>query len=79
MGLRDRAILETMYSAGLRVSEVVGLDDGDLDFQAGILRVRGKGRRERLSPIGSYALRAIGRWLKVRGKGTRARVKGQKL
>ena len=50
MGLRDRAILETMYSAGLRVSEVVGLDDGDLDFEAGILRVRGKGRRERLSP-----------------------------
>ena len=55
MGLRDRAILETMYSAGLRVSEVVGLDDGDLDFEAGILRVRGKGRRERLAPVGSYA------------------------
>ena len=61
MGLRDRAILETMYSAGLRVSEVVGLDDGDLDFQAGVLRVRGKGRRERLAPIGSYALRALRR------------------
>ena len=59
MGLRDRAILETMYSAGLRVSEVVGLDDGDLDFEAGVLRVRGKGRRERLTPVGSYALRAL--------------------
>ncbi len=58
MGLRDRAILETMYSAGLRVSEVVGLDDGDLDFEAGVLRVRGKGRRERLSPLGSYAAKA---------------------
>ena len=58
MGLRDRAILETMYSAGLRVSEVVGLDDGDLDFEAGVLRVRGKGRRERLAPVGSYAARA---------------------
>ncbi len=63
MGLRDRAILETMYSAGLRVSEVVGLDDGDLDLETGVLRVRGKGRRERLSPVGSYAARALRRWL----------------
>jgi len=66
MGLRDRAILETMYSAGLRVSEVVGLNDGDLDFSAGIVRIRGKGRRERLAPIGSYAAAALKRWLKVR-------------
>ena len=66
MGLRDRAILETMYSAGLRVSEVVGLDDGDLDFDAAILRVRGKGRKERLSPVGTYATRALQRWLDVR-------------
>ena len=66
MGLRDRAILETMYSAGLRVSEVVGLDDADLDFDAAILRVRGKGRKERLAPVGSYATRALARWLKVR-------------
>ncbi len=66
MGLRDRAILETMYSAGLRMSEVVGLDDADLDFEAGVLRVRGKGRRERLSPVGSYAVRALRRWLQMR-------------
>ncbi len=66
MGLRDRAILETMYSSGLRVSEVVGLDDGDLDFQAAILRIRGKGRKERLAPVGSFAIRALNRWLKVR-------------
>jgi integrase/recombinase XerC len=66
MGLRDRAILETVYSAGLRVSEVVGLNDGDLDFEAGVLRIRGKGRRERLSPVGSYAVRALKRWLNVR-------------
>jgi len=67
MGLRDRAILETCYSAGLRVSEVVGLSDGDLDFAAGLVRVRGKGRRERLAPIGTYAASALRRWLKVRG------------
>jgi integrase/recombinase XerC len=66
MGLRDRAILETMYSAGLRVSEVVGLNDGDLDFEADVLRIRGKGRRERLSPVGSYAIRALKRWLGLR-------------
>jgi integrase/recombinase XerC len=64
--IRDRAILETLYSAGLRVSELVGLTDGDLDTAAGIVRVRGKGKRERLAPIGSYAARALKRWLEVR-------------
>ena len=64
--LRDRAILETLYSAGLRVSELVGLADGDLDFPAGIVRIRGKGKRERLAPIGSYASRALKHWLEVR-------------
>ena len=63
LGLRDRAILETTYSAGLRVSEVVGLCDGDLDFEAGTIRVRGKGRRERIAPIGSYAMKALRSWL----------------
>jgi integrase/recombinase XerC len=66
MGLRDRAILETMYSAGLRVSEAVGMNDGDMDLTEGIVRIRGKGRRERLAPIGSFAAKAILRWLKTR-------------
>jgi integrase/recombinase XerC len=66
MGLRDRAILETLYSAGLRVSELVGLNDGDVDLGQGVLRVRGKGRRERLSPLGSYAVKALQAWLRVR-------------
>ncbi|MHB8897210.1 MAG: tyrosine recombinase XerC [Thermoguttaceae bacterium] len=65
-GKRDRAILETMYSAGLRVSETVGLNDGDLDFGAGITRVRGKGKRERFAPLGSYAAEALQAWLQVR-------------
>ena len=66
MGLRDRAILETMYSAGLRIGETVGLNDADLDLNEGIVRVRGKGKRERLAPLGSYAARAVRRWLQVR-------------
>jgi len=65
-GLRDRAILETMYAAGLRVGELVALSDGDLDLDAGVLRVKGKGRKERLAPIGSYAADALRRWLAVR-------------
>jgi integrase/recombinase XerC len=66
MAIRDRAILETLYSAGLRVSELVGLCDGDIDFAAGIVRVRGKGKRERLAPLGSYATRALKGWQAVR-------------
>ncbi len=66
LGLRDRAILETMYSAGLRVGELVGLNDGDLSMSEEVLRVRGKGRRERIAPLGSYALSALREWLRVR-------------
>ena len=66
LGLRDRAILETTYSAGLRVSELVGMNDDDLDFPGGLTRIRGKGRVERLAPLGSFAVRALQRWLKKR-------------
>src|SRR5437016_4302964 len=58
LGLRDRAILETLYSAGLRVSELTGLDLADLDLDAGLATVRGKGKRERLALLGPPALRA---------------------
>lgn len=65
-GLRDRAMLETMYSAGLRVSELVGLRDGDVDRDEQIVRVRGKGRKERVSPLGSYAIKAISQYERSR-------------
>jgi integrase/recombinase XerC len=66
MGLRDRAILETMYSAGLRVAELVGLNLSDWDRAANILRVLGKGKKERIAPVGQYAAKALDRWLEVR-------------
>jgi integrase/recombinase XerC len=61
--VRDRALIETTYSSGLRLSELVGLNHGDVDAGAGLLRVRGKGRRERLVPIGRAALDALRRYL----------------
>jgi len=65
-GVRDRAVLELMYSAGLRVQELVNLDDGDLDLANATVRVRGKGRRERLGIVGSHARDAIRAWLASR-------------
>ena len=59
LGLRDRAILEVLYSAGLRVSELAGLNASDMDLAGGTLRVRGKGRRERIAPIGSFAIARV--------------------
>ena len=65
-GVRDRAMFETLYGGGLRVSELVGLDRADLDLEEGLVRVRGKGKRERLGPIGPTATAWIARWLDVR-------------
>jgi integrase/recombinase XerD len=63
LGLRDRAMLEVLYGAGLRVTELVALPLGALDARAGVLRVFGKGRRERLVPLGEPALAAVGAYL----------------
>src|SRR5260221_34089 len=58
-GRRDRAILELMYSAGTRAAETIGLDRGDLDLRRGIARVRGKGKKERIAAVGSFAVQAL--------------------
>ena len=66
--LRDRAILEMLYSCGLRVSELTGLDIGDLDLAGGMVRVMGKGGKERIVPVGSRAIEAIRESLAGRGE-----------
>jgi integrase/recombinase XerC len=63
LGVRDRAILETLYSAGLRVSELTGLNGDDVDLDDGLATVRGKGRRERLALLGPPAVFAVRLWL----------------
>ena len=63
LGLRDRALLEVMYSAGTRAAETVGLDREDLDLSGGVARVLGKGRKQRLAALGSYAVKALEAYL----------------
>ncbi len=71
-GLRDRAILETLYSTGMRISELVGLDLDDIDFIGSVVKVLGKGRKERLLPIGERALSAIQEYLNKRKEENKA-------
>jgi integrase/recombinase XerD len=63
-GIRDRAILETLYGAGLRISELVGLDVDDVDLEEGSVRVLGKGSKERVVPLGSMATAAVEAYLR---------------
>jgi integrase/recombinase XerC len=70
-GVRDRAMLELLYGGGLRVSELAGLQIGDVDLDVGEARVMGKGRKERLVPIGPYAVEAVRAWLARRDELTR--------
>ena len=65
--LRDRAILELLYSSGLRVSELVGLNSDQLDMDLGIVRVMGKGRKERIVPVGMKAIEVLKAYLEERG------------
>jgi integrase/recombinase XerD len=73
LGLRDRAMLETLYATGLRVSELVGLKLAQVSFQMGVVRVLGKGGKERLVPLGEEAID----WLKRYLTGVRTRLAGE--
>jgi integrase/recombinase XerC len=64
--VRDRAMLELLYSSGLRLGELVGLDLGDVDLRDGMARVTGKGRKTRLVPVGRVAREAVQAWIETR-------------
>jgi len=68
LGARDRAILEVLYSTGMRVSELVSLNMGDVDFLSEVIHIRGKGKKERICPIGSSALQAIQNYIEFRNR-----------
>ena len=68
LGLRNRAMLEVFYSSGLRLSELAGLDLADIDFSQKLLKVRGKGRKERIVPIGDPAIKAVREYLEKIGE-----------
>ena len=67
LSVRDKAIMELFYSSGLRLSELVNLDLGDVDLRDRTVRVIGKGNKARVVPVGRFAVEAIGTWLKERG------------
>lgn len=68
LGARDRAIMETLYSTGIRVSELVALNMEDIDFLGEVIHVRGKGKKERIAPIGTSALQTIQHYMEYRNK-----------
>jgi integrase/recombinase XerC len=63
---RDRAIMELLYSSGLRLAELVGLNPGDVDLNDGLVRVTGKGSKQRIIPVGRKALAAVAEWQRIR-------------
>ena len=73
-GVRDRAMIELMYAAGLRVSELVGLKHADVNLDAGLVSCHGKGSKERRVPIGKSAIRSLQQYLAVRSRRGQARV-----
>jgi len=72
LGARDRAMLEVLFSTGVRVSELVDMNFADLDFEGQVVRVRGKGKKQRTSPIGQTALAAIQKYLQMRRTDSRS-------
>jgi integrase/recombinase XerC len=72
LGARDRAILEALYSTGMRVSEIVALNMDDIDFLSEVVHIRGKGKKERIAPISSSALRVIQHYIEFRNKRAQA-------
>ena len=68
---RDKAILETLYSGGLRIHELTGLNDDDLNVLGEVVRVRGKGKKERLTPLGAPAIDAVQKYLELRRRSAR--------
>ena len=68
---RDKAILEVLYSGGLRIHELTGLNDDDLDILGEVARVRGKGKKERLTPLGAPAIEAVQKYLELRRRTAR--------
>jgi len=72
LALRNWAIIETLYSTGVRVAELAGMDVGDVDFDRGFVRVIGKGNKERLAPVGEKALACIRAYMDKRSQATRS-------
>jgi integrase/recombinase XerC len=72
LGARDRAIMETLYSTGVRVSELVALNLDDVDFLGEVVHIRGKGKKERIVPIGTSALQIIQHYMEFRNKRARS-------
>ena len=66
LGARDKAMLEALYSTGIRVSELIGLNAEDVDFTGNVIRVRGKGKKERIAPMGPTAITAIQKYIVMR-------------
>jgi integrase/recombinase XerC len=75
LALRDKAIMELLYSSGLRLAELTGLAQGDVNFRDATVRVTGKGAKTRIVPVGSHALTALTGWLPARDQLARAGVK----
>jgi integrase/recombinase XerC len=72
LGARDRAILEMLYSTGMRVSELVALDVADVDLGSNVVRVQGKGKKQRVIPVGPGAVKAVIHYLDLRRSGAQA-------